>query len=296
MSQMKAAFWLPVIVSCMSTLLVAQRASSSTVVNADGPTIIAFFPDASKIGSDDADGNEALSDFEYYAERVKGPLSQRGIQFTVEFGHSFRIRSGSATVLFTPKAGTPGYYLAHRGKKPRIEYGVMTDVDLLVIAKEYFDSHHLAATSIQVPLGSVLPEIKSKSHIAVLLPSELPPALSEAKYASLQKASENEYAISLDFKQGVGNAGFAALFAAIADPGYEPQELPNVHEVKLSHGLLGYFRSVSCGGSCAPANLWWKQGRVLYQIQLKLSSSLPESDQQSFLIEAANSAILAGPR
>ena len=121
-------------------MLDAQHGSGISVVNADRPTIIAFFPNGSKIGSDDADGNEALSDFEYCAEHVKKPLSQRGIQFTEEFARSFRIRSGSESVLFTPKTETPGYYFVQRGKKPRIEYGVMTEVDLLALAKQYFDS------------------------------------------------------------------------------------------------------------------------------------------------------------
>src|SRR5215471_5275792 len=111
MSSMKRAFWLPAVLLFMSTMLDAQHASGIPVVSVDGPTIIAFFPNASKIGSNGADGNEALSDFEYYAERVKKPLSQRGIQFAEEFDRSFRIRSGSETVLFTPKADTLGYYL-----------------------------------------------------------------------------------------------------------------------------------------------------------------------------------------
>jgi hypothetical protein len=293
---MKLALWIPVVVLCVSTMLDAQRASGIPVVNADSPTIIAFFPNAQKIGSDDADGNEALSDFDYYAERVKEPLNKRGIQFIEEFDRSFRIRSGSETVLFTPKADTPGYYLVQSGRKPRIEYGVTTDVDLLALAKQYFDSHHSAGISIKVLLNSVLPEIRAKSRVAVLAPGELPKSFSEVKYASVQKASDSEYAISLNYKLGGGDAGFAALFAAKANSGYEPQELPNVRKLKLSHGLLGYFRAVSCGGSCAPANLWWKEGRVLYQIQLNLPSSLPEGDQEDTLIAAANSAILAGPR
>jgi hypothetical protein len=120
--------------------------------------------------------------------------------------------------------------------------------------------------------------------------------VSEAKYPVIEKASVDEYAISLNYHLDIGNAGLAALFTAQAKPNYEPQELPNVRKIGLSQGILGYFRPVSCGGSCAPANLWWKEDRVLYQIQLKLSSTVPEKDQQSVLAAAANSAILAGPR
>ena len=178
--------------------------------------------------------------------------------------------------MFTPKADTPGYYLVQRGRKPRVEYGVTTDVDLLALAKQYFDSHHSTGTSIQVLLSCILPEIKTKSRIAVLVPSELPQPFSEAKYASVEKASDSEYAILLNYEPGVGNAGFAALFAAKANPGYAAAGTSKRRKVKLPHGLLGYFRAVTAGYR-APANLWWKEGRVLYHIQLSCRPVFPKA-------------------
>jgi hypothetical protein len=130
----------------------------------------------------------------------------------------------------------------------------------------------------------------------MLLPSELSKPISGAKHALVERASDNEYAIILYYELGIGDAGFAASFQAQGDPDYDPQDLGNVRKVELSHGLLGYFSPVSCGGSCAPANIWWKNGRALYQIQLSFPSTLRESDQQKAITAAANSAILAGPR
>jgi hypothetical protein len=148
--------------------------------------------------------------------------------------------------------------------------------------------------SLPEQFASVLSEVKSKSRIPVLLPSELPQPISKAKHAVVEKASDNEYAIALYYTLGIGDAGFAGFFDAKNDPDYDPQDLGD--KVQLSHGLLGYFRPVSCGGSCAPANLWWKDGRVLYQIQLGFPSTLRDVDQQKAIIAAANSAILAGSR
>ena len=145
-------------------------------------------------------------------------------------------------------------------------------------------------------LAPALSEVKTKSRIAVLLPSKLPRPFTKAKHAIVQTASENEYGISLYYELGGGDSSFAALFAANAHHNYAPKDIGNVDEVKLVDGLVGYFRPVSCGGSCAPANLWWEKDHVLYQIQLKLSSTLPENDQQKAIIAVANSAILAGPR
>ena len=150
--------------------------------------------------------------------------------------------------------------------------------------------------SLPEPLTSVLPEIKAKSHIPVILPSDLPQPIRGAKHAVIEKVSDKEYAVILFYKLGIGDAGFAAFLGAQRDPDYDPQDLGNIRKVELTHGLLGYFRPVSCGGSCAPANIWWKDGRVLYQIQLGFASTLRESDQKKATIAAADSAILSGPR
>jgi hypothetical protein len=152
------------------------------------------------------------------------------------------------------------------------------------------------ANSLPKPFASVISEIKAKSHIPILLPSELLQPVGKASHAVLEKASESEYAISLYYELGIGDADFAAGFTAQAHPDYEPQDLGGVREVKLSHNLRGFFRPVSCGGSCAPANIWWKEGQVLYQIQLKLSSTLRADDQQKAITAVANSSIIVGPR
>lgn len=151
-----------------------------------------------------------------------------------------------------------------------------------------------SAKTLPEQFAAALSEVKSKSRIPVLLPSELPQSISKAKHAVVEKASDNEYAIALYYTLGTGDAGFAGFFDAEGDPNYNPQELGD--KVQLSHRLLGYFRPVSCGGSCAPANLSWKYGRVLYQIQLRFPSTLRDGDQQKSIVAAANSAILAGPR
>ena len=139
-------------------------------------------------------------------------------------------------------------------------------------------------------------EVKAKTTVPVLLPTELPSPFSDAKHAIVDKATADEYEVGLYYELDLGDAGFAASFNATKNPRYSPRELRNVHEVKLARGGNGHFMPVSCGGSCAPANLWWEQGAVLYQIQLKLPSSLHEKKQQGTITAVANSAILAGPR
>jgi hypothetical protein len=143
---------------------------------------------------------------------------------------------------------------------------------------------------------SVLAEVKAKTSIPVLLPTELPQAVGDPEHATVEKVAPDEYAVALWYELGVGNSGYAGSFSGKNNPPYSPRELGNIREVKLKRGIVGFFRPVSCGGSCAPANLWWEQRGSLYQIQLRLGSTLDEKKQQKIIAAVANSAIQAGPR
>jgi hypothetical protein len=143
---------------------------------------------------------------------------------------------------------------------------------------------------------SALAEVKAKTNVPVLLPTQLPKRFSKAQHASVDEAAADEYVVSLYYELDAGDSGFAASFQGTNNPNYSPRELGNVREVRLASGVTGFFRPVSCGGSCAPANLWWKEGSVVYQIQLKLHSTLREKDQQGIITAVANSAIVAGAR
>jgi uncharacterized protein YecT (DUF1311 family) len=144
--------------------------------------------------------------------------------------------------------------------------------------------------------ASSVQAVKAKTRIPILLPSALPDPTGKAKHTVVESVAEDGYAISLYYELGIGDAGFAASFTSQAKPKYAPEDLANVERTPLAQGLIGFFRPVSCGGSCAPANLWWRQNGTLYQIQLKLPSTLSEQDQQKALTAAAVSAITAGPR
>lgn len=86
----------------------------------------------------DPDTNEALADFQLYATSVREPLRKAGIEFHELHTHSFRLRVGNKLTTFRPSIVGVGYYLVAHGKDPRVEYGVMTDADLLQLATEYF--------------------------------------------------------------------------------------------------------------------------------------------------------------
>ena len=144
--------------------------------------------------------------------------------------------------------------------------------------------------------NSALREIRSKTRIPILLPSKLPSAIpeSEIKLASGEVRPDG-YFISLYYTEDT-NASYAAGFGATKRNLHErnPHERnpPNSVRVALTNGRNGIFEPVSCGGSCAPANLWWNQNGVTYQIQVKLRADLPEASQRMILVETANRAVV----
>lgn len=103
------------------------------------PTILAFFPPATPAELEhDPDTNEALSDFQLYANQARKQLSQVGVELKEVYALSFRVNNAGKTTRFHPRKTAIGYYLVAPGKRPRVLYGVQTDADLLQAASEYF--------------------------------------------------------------------------------------------------------------------------------------------------------------
>ena len=119
---------------------IAQSATSTIpTFEIKKPTIVAFFPPFKDADLDaDPDLNEVLSDFQFYAGAAKGPLQRSGVVFQDATARSFRILIGSkARLIQTGKSGV-GYYFIAPGQKAHIQYGVMTDADILETAGKYF--------------------------------------------------------------------------------------------------------------------------------------------------------------
>jgi hypothetical protein len=131
--------------ACVAVCVLVGRIAPAAAVEKQpliivrGPTVVAFFEPITEVQLEkDPDANEALADFQFYAKRVREPLRQAGIEFRELYAHSFRLRVGKTLATFRPVKADIGYYIVVPGKKPRIEYGVMTDNDLVGLAKEYF--------------------------------------------------------------------------------------------------------------------------------------------------------------
>ncbi|MGD0097023.1 MAG: hypothetical protein ABSB60_11040 [Terracidiphilus sp.] len=104
-----------------------------------GPTIIAFYPHVSQKDLDSGEGDaEAIDDFGFYASQVEKRLEKAGVGFFVEETRSFKVRVQGKVNAFRVGKISIGYYFITPGKEPHVEYGVMTDEDLVGVAREYF--------------------------------------------------------------------------------------------------------------------------------------------------------------
>ena len=109
---------------------------SAEAFEVSGPTVIAFFPAAGKSGN--ADTNESLSDFQLYTASAQQLLRGEKVAFQVVYTRSFELVQDGRLVKFRPPKAAPGYYFAMPGRRPRVEYGVMSDKDVERVAQEYF--------------------------------------------------------------------------------------------------------------------------------------------------------------
>jgi hypothetical protein len=128
-------------------------------------TVVAFFAPVSDRDLDDEDTNEDLSDFQYYDDEVRAPFKKAGIELHETYTRSFSVRlKGKVLEFRTTRNNDVGYYFIVPGKKPHVEYGVMTDQDLLDVAHDYFgipvpdDSQDLArALPLTDPVSELFP-------------------------------------------------------------------------------------------------------------------------------------------
>jgi len=126
---------------------------------------------------------------------------------------------------------------------------------------------------------SALEDIQAQVRIPILLPSKLPAVIREKDIKlALGEIEQHGYSISLYYSEPGVEATFAAGFRGSTRIAH----WSDARRVELSNGRTR-FMPVSCGGSCAPANLWWQQNGVTYQIQLKLKSSTAAKEQEKIL-------------
>jgi hypothetical protein len=137
---------------------------------------------------------------------------------------------------------------------------------------------------------SKLAQVKTESQIDdVYLPSRVRVGVKASRVRGSFDASKDNYELIL----GVGSRCNGANVCLLADFAAIRGEKPSGKRVKLSGGTKGYWRDISCGASCSPAEIEFVKGGVLYSIATKETT---QKTVKATLVKLANSAIDAGPR
>lgn len=140
-------------------------------------------------------------------------------------------------------------------------------------------------------LAGEIAKVAKRTDVAVRVPASIDLDFDGAIFGS-GSATKRSYALGLDATEDCGgaNACFLASFTGERGGSYA-----FTRKVKLARGITGRYKPLSCGASCAPATVEWKQGGALYTIQAKVGAA-GATAQRAALVRAANSAISASPR
>lgn len=153
------------------------------------------------------------------------------------------------------------------------------------------------AADVDVPklFRTHIAKIKRVTNTRVLLPNTLPgyPNADVPRLYAFGGPDDETAGWSLSLaaiKPCGANACSIAYFTAT--PGARPTARKRVG---LARGTTGYFRPLSCGGSCSPPSIEWRSRGVLYEFQAKVGDE-SEADQRAALKRMADQAIRAGGR
>jgi hypothetical protein len=137
-------------------------------------------------------------------------------------------------------------------------------------------------------LTSTVADVKQQTPLPILAPDNFYSDFDELyPYGG---GSEKEYSLGVSAAPDCGgaNACFAADFRA--EKGGKPF---GRGKVTLTKGRHGRYQPLSCGASCSPPSISWKERGVTYTIQAKVVGK--KTDRQ-LLAKMANEAIRKGPR
>jgi hypothetical protein len=112
----------------------------STTVLVQGPVLVAFYPAASQEAVDSSeDLATVIDDFSYHLSTAMDSLRALGITVTERPVGQIRLSEGGRAREFLPAKDSAdvGYLFVIPGQPDRVQYGVMTNSDLVDAARHY---------------------------------------------------------------------------------------------------------------------------------------------------------------
>jgi hypothetical protein len=139
---------------------------------------------------------------------------------------------------------------------------------------------------------TVLPKVKRQTKVAVLLPATLPTAGPSPHLYATGTGSAKGSDLELAGAPNCGGADACFIASFVATKGGMLPSRSSFVKLALAGGDPARYHPITCGGSCAPATLWFTHKGVLYSWQVK---DAPRNAKTA-MATAADSAIAAGPR
>ena len=128
--------------------------------------------------------------------------------------------------------------------------------------------------------------VRPTTELAILLPERMPDLFDE--YFPTADGHRRRYTFDLGAAPGCGGATACFVADFSARKGGQPF---GKRRVALARGRVGWFQPLSCGASCSPPSISWKERGAVYDLQAKL-----ERGGRRTLTRMAKSAIRHGPR
>jgi hypothetical protein len=136
--------------------------------------------------------------------------------------------------------------------------------------------------------ADVLPGVSAKTHVPVLLPNSMP--YDDVDLFASGSGRRRAWSLSLAAAPECGGATACFVASFSARKGARPH---GQRKVRLRGGRTGWFQPLSCGASCAPPSMSWRQHGAAYVIQANVGT---QGTERRILVRMANSAIRAGRR
>jgi hypothetical protein len=134
----------------------------------------------------------------------------------------------------------------------------------------------------------VLPRVKARTQLPVLLPDRMP--YEDTRLYASGSGRKRSWELSLAAAPGCGGATACFVASFWAQKGGQPS---GTRRVTLRGGRTGWFRPLSCGASCSPPTIAWREHGAAYWIQANVGT---QSTERRILVRMANQAIHAGRR
>src|SRR3954451_7159589 len=136
--------------------------------------------------------------------------------------------------------------------------------------------------------ADALPRVTAKTQVPVLMPDTMPTEI-DRLYAN-SFASRKTYFLDLAGVPGCGGANACFEAEITGQKGGTPF---GSKAVKLAHGRHGRFKPLTCGASCSPPSISWRERGATYTIQANVGNKRTE---RRILVRMADEAIRRGPR